>query len=643
MENAVDHKAIWLRQCHLPADYFSLTPSNQRRARLKVLGSWYDRNQSNVLITSIDNYLAAHRLWVDWYLKTDEWTKDKYFWRDPKHKYEMLRIGFGPPKHPGIPSKTCLTAPRGSTKTVTFVFEACSMIAICRPKTGIIVSEVNKDLTQDKLRDVMQLVENNEVIHEDFGGPGKLYPISRYGGERWKDAYLSFEGYNGSYIAGVSIMSAHRGRHPDLGIIDDPDDGEKSINPDWRKKYFRWLLRTYSPMFRRGGIMLWIQTVTGNNALCRYVMEPEKGVGMNENNEFFVERDPRLADWKSKNFKLVLEDKETGKTESVWEDYISVDTYHDMRKNATVETLAEYQGIVVPEGAFVFKYNPMRHGFMWCVGQDGAEDYFFDLKTEYTLPWRKFVSSLWIGGGGDFAMGQTADSDLSAAAILGIDKLKNRYILDCYNRRVAPEEIVEVCFGELTTVWKPSVFVWEKAAMQSFIIRWIEKYRNELLRKGLYVPVCHALTNEAQRKPTRIIGAVQPLLIDDQLKFLQFGDYTDRRGNVHVSKPHPRKRDYYDLMEQMTSYTTEGAPGHDDVLDAVHMVLRHSWTRKGVEVVADRDPNQDVIEKWSEIGIEFDKSRIPLEYWTEQMRKDAVAPKLNPAHLTWDEHDPYDF
>ena len=115
----------------LPADYTSLNPVNRKRARLTSLRSWFspDPALAYILCNDVEKFIKAHRLWVTCYLKPDPHNAHVYHFRDPEHKYEMVRAAMAPAMKERQPAKCAIHAPRGSTKTITLITERYTLIA----------------------------------------------------------------------------------------------------------------------------------------------------------------------------------------------------------------------------------------------------------------------------------------------------------------------------------------------------------------------------------------------------------------------------------------------------------------------------------------------------------------------------------
>src|SRR5512139_3617213 len=100
-----------LSRAGLPQNYYGLSDSEKQRARMDVLTSWFDADRPEVLCTNVERLIQAHFLFVEFYLKPCEYNASLYYWRDPIHKYDMVRSMMAPPKVSTEPSKAVVHAP----------------------------------------------------------------------------------------------------------------------------------------------------------------------------------------------------------------------------------------------------------------------------------------------------------------------------------------------------------------------------------------------------------------------------------------------------------------------------------------------------------------------------------------------------
>jgi hypothetical protein len=601
-----------LAACHLPADYDALDEAGKRSARFATFSSWYDPKTPNVLVTDTENLIASLYLWNEEYIKPAERNVAKYFYRDPAHKYEMVRAAFGPPKIETEPSKTLITAPRGSTKTVTLIRQAVSMMACVRPHTECLVSEINEDRTNEECTAIQREFEENELIHADFGAKGDLWPLTCRGVKKWNASRMDFC-HNGSAILGYSYKSRQRGRHPILWIIDDPEDPERPMGVEERKVFWNLLFRRGLPMLGRGGVFLWISTLILGGCCDRAM-----AAMMQDDPELKEEMtDARFDDWKLHNFDL-LQERPDGQVESIFPDHLSAEAYK--AKEASLgkrDALAEYRGQRTAGGAFVFVREQFTHGYMHC--RRGMDEYMLDMVTGQTQPWKQFIESLYVGAACDPSNSTHKDADYGAVTVCGVDgrQFPTYWLLDAYLKQDLADRLIWEAY-ELAGIWRCEKLAFESVAMQSLVVNLAKAYAAKLEEEGLTVPQLVPMISPHQQKSRRIISSLRLLYVHRRIRVPYFGTVTDGNGVKHTSVDNPHKKYFTLLYNQLDYFTDEGASGADDGPDALHMTVRLLRNERGYEKV-EEDPNQDQLAKWAEQGVVWSPHQIPLEAWTPEM------------------------
>lgn len=611
-----------LRQAHLsaaglPHDYDALGKDAQRSARFKVLRSWYDPKTPNCLVSDVEKLVNAVYLWVESYIKPAERNLGTYYYRDPAHKYDMVRAAFGPPKVSTEPSKTLITAPRGSTKTKTLIGQVVPMMVCCRPFTKVLVSEINEDRTMEETTAIQREFEENELIHADFGGRGVLYPASNRGSIKWSPSWMDIILHPETKIWGRSWASKQRGRHPTLWIIDDPEDPQRPMNADERKVFWTLLFRRGLPMLTQGNVFLWISTLILGGC-CHQAMQGELEEDQELRNEL---ADVRFDDWKMHNFDL-LQFKDDGSVESLFPDHISVEGYYDKEKaTGKRDAMAEYRGIATAAGEFVFPRDKFLHGYMHAIR--GNYEYFLDLVTGEEMPWDKFVLSLHTGIASDIADSVKADADFGASVACGVDHkhLPTFYVLDAYVKQAMSDELVWQSYA-MAAEWRCEKSGFEGGSLANVVIRYAKQFGRKLQDEGKPVPRLETIINHRQGKVPRIIATLRVLYAHRRIRFPYFGTVTDAKGVVHTSVEHHHKLYLKRLMSQLDYFTDSGASGPDDGPDALQMCIRLIGSSRGVEHVSE-DKNEEEHRKWNEQGIVWDKAQVPIEAWTEEMWESA--------------------
>lgn len=635
--------AAQLRACHLPDDYWSLTKDGQRSARFSVFQSWYDTGRPNVVCTNVDNLIASLYLWNTFYIKPAECNRGRYYYRDPIHKYEMVEAVFSPPKIASEPAKTLLIAPRGSTKTETIIQQAVPMLICCRPNTEILINEVNDTRTAEEGAKLLKQIEENDLIHADFGGKGELFPRTIRGRKKWNVHELELIHLPGCRVMCWSFGSAQRGRHPCMWIFDDPEDPRNPMNMDHRRKFFERVFHVGIPMLTAGNICAWITTLIPGS--CAEIAAKNRLIGDVDPELAEAMKDVRFDDWNRIVIDLLIE-KEDGTVESVYPDHLSVEGYAEKVKALGKRgAMAEYRGIAIACGEFVFERDTFRNGYMHCLRQDETGDlpdeYFIDLATGQIAPWKEWVRSLYIGGANDLADSTAMDADFGAIIAVGVDQKGKVFLLDAVIKRMIADDIVWRSFlmaGE----WNARTWGWEIGALQRVVFRMAKRFKQRLESEGMHAPSLMAVQNYQSEKTQRIIAGIRPLLNSGDLAFPVLEPIRDSSGRLHVPADHPNRSYFRILYDQLDTFTDEGASGHDDGPDALQMALRVIQSRRGIEIEK-IDANDAEDEAWLEFGVKINRHLLPMECWSKRMREEHEREQraVYAGEAAYD-FDPYD-
>ncbi len=611
-----------LHKAHLPEDYPTLTPKVQRAARLSVLRSWFDPALPHVLCTDVENFVAAHFLYSEFYIKPAEINRGVYFFQDPVNKYELDRLIMAPPTKPEEPSKSVVTATRRFGKTQTIIIEMIPLMCLVRPFTCCLVSEVNDKRTGEELDKIKYQIERNERIHSDFGAEGVLFPKSRTEGT-WNKHHLRFIHFPGVEIMGHSLGSAQRGRGPLYGVIDDPENEDNTYNRDWRRNFFNKLLHVYVPMFHFGGKLCWIGTPVHEGSCLSLAMR-----GMSEQEQ---DEDPtvdrRFMDWHRGKFPLIVRD-EAGDYVSMQPERLSVQGFLTKMEIDPIAAQKEILCEPVTPGTRAFRYDPVKHGFMHC--KTGDEEYMLDLYTGEQRPWKDFLDELIVFGAGDLADGQSADCDPGALVWIGIDSQGVVFVLDAWQGRVFAEKQVKAAY-DISVLLNCEVFGWEKASLLCVVNRILPAREVQERRdRGEIPPVFREIENHHKNKVRRIL-TMTGIFGSHQIRFLQFGTIQGPDGVVHRPVDHGRESAYRDLIGQIVEFTDEGIRGRDDLIDALEMVFRLVSGRRG-ELVQEQndDPSDLMVEKWKKTGFFITPNSLPPDRWTEKMQREMEKEPVGP-------------
>lgn len=622
----------------LPDNYLALDESDRREERLKVSRSWYDiENHPDVVVLDQDKFVNWIRLFVDWYLKPAVCNRSVYSMPDPRNKYGMVRAIGAPPKETGEPSKSIISAVRSFSKTVTVIHQVVLGSVIARPDLGVVISEFNLTRTKEELQTISRQIKKNVRIHRDFGGAGKLYPTNRDRDHSWNSTELEL--LNGSFIKGVPIGAAHRGRHPKMGVIDDPEkDKKKSMNPQWRKEFFEWYFRVWMPQFRIGGLSIWVGTEVGVLSCMRLAMR-----GITEDGD---QRDPRFDDHHKGHFRII-ERADDGTLKSNWPEFMSVEAYEaKARTMGLAARAAEVDCAAIIDGEHVFEFHPHKHKYMKCVDRKGDADesyYMLDCQTGETIPWERFLSSLAICGANDVADSVSPDADPAVCIIIGVDKAGTVFVLDAWWKQTLVEESVPMAFT-MAEEWACAYMGWETSALQRIVYRWANKLAGERRQKGLHAPLVVPVKNTCNvgDKINRIVGAVSPLMVHSEIRFLGTDPMTTSDGKVHYPAPCKRKRAHNDLVNTIITFTTEGCGGFIDLPDTLEMALRVAGARRGKEPASEEITTEEQIAAWERVGLTVNRATIPESMWPASWHQEANDRPVVSSIPQGREYDPYE-
>jgi len=584
-------------------------------ARMDVLTRWYDPSRPNILVAPdrLESFLQALFLWVEYYYKPAECNAGIYYFDDFEGKYDYVRTVFGPSLVEGQPSKTILTASRRAGKTQTMIVEIMPFLAVCRPHSCILLSEINDSRTVEELAKVKSQIEQNDRIHRDFGDRGVLWPRNS-SSLKWTDHHMQFQHHFGAEIMAHSMGSAMRGRGPIYGVVDDPEDESCTFNREWRSRFINTLLNKYCGAFHWGAKILWIGTPIHKQSALQQAMRDVSDAA-DGSTEQLSAVDPRFSDWKK--IKMSLMEKKNGQWYSRQPERLSVDSFLHILEINPLYAKAEILCEPVNPGERAFNLHAFDNFYMRCRSRDG--EYFLDLNTGAKKPWDEFLSTLRIFAAGDIADGGI-DSDLAACVVIGVDPDGIIYVLDCFARQCRFEDIaLQGCL--LAYQWNAERIVWEKSALQTVLNRLIKRIAQDLRKEGKEVPPVWEISNENRKKVHRIL-TLSPTIHKREMRFLKLHEVQDADGVTHIPVDNPHEVAYNELLSEIQEYSNSGINGPDDPIDALEMAFRTAGLVRG-EVKEDwKDPNEEVLSKWKSLGVSLTPHNVPRDAWTDKMKQE---------------------
>lgn len=637
-----------LRRAHLamaglPADYDDLGNRMQKNARKEVLESWFDIAHPDELCCNVEALIRAFYLWVEFYEKAASDGKGIYYYRDPKTKYDMIRCVMSPARVRTEVAKTALHAPRGTAKTASLIRQLLKMIAIVRPYSSLLLSEINQDRTEEEIAFVKGDIENNELIHADFGGEGVLWPGKADSGLSWTRKELEFKHHRLNRLAGYSMGSKMRGRHPIMWIGDDLEDEITLRDKKHRKKLIGFLFATVMGMMFRGGKMIMVGTTLHGSILSIALKEGNKVFG-SDSDEVAELLDTKFQDWNKFKIGMIRTDPATGKRESIMPDKMTVEGYDNaIRARGAVTVSGEMDGEPLAQGVYALQRDPARHGYLHGEDKDG--EFFLDLHTDQRMPWKEWLDTLYITQGTDIADSVIGDGDLGCCVCVGTDPVGKVFALDCEARRCISDEWPEhtLNMGEL---WGSSRAGFETGTNQKTTLRLACTKAREAEDAGRLVPAPVPISNAGRNKHIRVLASLRPLYRNAKIAFPVLHEVTVL-GQVMKAVPvsDVYRDSFAELYRELDTYTDGGPIGGDDCADALQMAIRTAGGMRG-KVGEPADPRDKIHKKWDKLGMSFPASVIPESLWTDEMKEsvdsEPVADNISTGKGERFRDDPYD-
>lgn len=571
--------------------------ADRKNNRLELMRGWYDPGKPNVLMRAPDLFLAALAFYVDFYVKAAACCQHQYPLPDCRHKILMQTMFTRP--------RSALVSPRSSGKTFAMVYELCQFIAVTRPNTGILLGSETKDLTKEKIKEIRRRTETNEKIAHDFG---IVWSLERSTSRDWSNVCLDF--LNGSQIKGSSIDQATRGRHPLVGLIDDPE-GKRARNANWRKQFMNWLFQDYLNQFDdKGTHVMWIGTILDvDSCLYRAVHndDPEK----------------RFIAWERQILSMVHTDPQTGQRVSCWPEKLTVEEFERKIKGSDDEdgsitpiglagVMAEFQGTPVPRGDRMFLRDERRNGYVLYHDDDGKRR-MYDPATGKSRDYDEFFEECFRYGAMDAAnsLKKRADENFIVVGFYDADGVL--WFMDAWAERCFFQKAVQEALRR-SHQHRLGKFLFEEALLDDIAMREALHFRKERLENGFHVPLFQSMPTGGVSKPLRI-ERMQPLWDAGRIKLPLF-----REIDGYQPIDHPSREAMDKLIQQFDTQTIEeDANRRDDGCDAAEKIHRAAARRP--PKLSRKTKGQAILESWEAKGIEVDPMMAPESNWTPRMRK----------------------
>lgn len=524
----------------LPKNYASLSPEDQKAARLKAVCTHDTPLQ----------FVAAWDTFRRLYLMT---TPPGFFYHNfapsPQFHYEMVY-------NLGAYGRNLAAAPRGHGKSVVLGKEIVLFLALTRPYIRIALCLATKEMVEDRFEELMMQLSENEAIVEDFGpqkpGVGKS--------KTWNKHLLKLS--NGAKIQGLSVIGRKRGARPDIFILDDPEYDDNP-NADTagavsREKFEVMMFNQVIPMLEKGSSIAWIGTIVGERSFLSHAISGN---------------DERFKFWHTRVYDAG--DPEDGNSPILWESKYDRDFLKIRRNEMGAEAFDnEYRNRAESTKLFTFSIDQKKNFY----DVNGQEDIYRDypLVSDTMVSWyepdplipykwvrksesaREFFSKLFIIVTVDIADTVSRHSDFSCVCVSGFDRSNTLWLLDMWLGRAIQDQVLEHIF-RLGWKWKAKVVGIESVSTQIAVLSAADTLLKERQVEGWaprVVGIDYSGCRDRKKKGQRIrtLGWRFP------------------RGKIKMPWQVKTQWPWSQLIHQMTRFTEDlRFLSYDDAVDAVAM------------------------------------------------------------------------
>lgn len=402
-----------------------------------------------------------------------------------------------------------IAAPRGHAKSTNFTFKDTLHAVLYKYKHYPIILSDSSDQAEGFLTDIKTELEENRIIHEDFG---------ELQGKVWKNSVIltSTDIKLEAIGSGKKIRGRrHRNWRPDLIVLDDIENDENVNTPDQRKKLESWFYKAVSKAGDTYTDIVYIGTILHYDSLLSKVLKnPEyhcvkyRGVISFTNNQSLwdsweaiytdLENDNRQED--AREFFEANKEEMLEGTEVLWETKLS---YYDLMIIKISEGEASFNSEI--------QNDPIDPDSCTFIEE------WFDFYDESSIDFKdgRFI----FVGANDPSLGKNKKSDTSSIIIIAKDVINGyMYVLEASIEKRKPDAIIDDAIEtskRLKRDYKKPLFKFgvETVQFQHF-------FKDVMVKKsaeaGEYLPIEEI--NSVQNKNLRI-ESLQPFVKNKYLKF----------------------------------------------------------------------------------------------------------------------------
>jgi predicted phage terminase large subunit-like protein len=547
----------------LPADYATLTREGQRLARVHAaaLGGTPEREALGW------QWFCQYYLWPD-----DEAGFDPGFYAKPLYPIAPLHVQMVRWLYSG--QYVLVAAPRGSAKTTTLTSEFLRY-ALTRAARTLRYYRSTFSFAKFSGGVIKNQLEENPRIREDFGEQKQ-----RRNTKAWSAEHLWLP--NNSQILMGSLEGAKRGARFHLGVIDDPEnDDDLRTNPERViEKLSTNLRQVVMPMMSEDGRLGYLGTMISRKSFLYHVYNSGRD-GSTDNHYASVQDG---GHW----LKMLVPARDNSGRRA-WSKFSDEFLERQRRTMGDSAFAAEFLNDPRSDEDCILKIGPTTEYAVRGVGgapltaqtvqgeQNEREQVSFLKCSPHgapiptTLGKRQWLSTLYRGITVDYAPGQSAEADYSAAVVWGLDGDGVLWVLDaCYGKLPVGQLAKEV--QELARRWAVQLVANENVAIQQELIFQITNQQDEFFREHGWKPVYYNVRYPANMSKADRIAALESRFVNGMVKLpshLRWADKANSRWGPGVRE----------LYAQIAAFTPNLQNlRHDDLVDAFAMA---QWATRG--------------------------------------------------------------
>lgn len=358
--------------------------------------------------------------------------------------------------------RVLIAAPRGFSKSTILARIYPLWLVVYGLRRDILIISASEGLAIENLRYVKTAIETNVLLRYLFGDMTS---------EKWRENHIELVLRDGRRVtvrakgAGGQI----RGFRPDCIILDDLETDDSVESEEQRKKLKDWVFKACLNCLLPGGQMIVIGTILSQLSLLQDLLESPN-------------------EWNKRKYKAVLDDGS-----SLWEE--------ERPKEWLKARKAEIGS----------------HRFSAEYLNDPMSDEDAPIKAEQIRYWRVLPNDLSAVITIDPAYSEDAKSDFKVAALVGIDRASNRYLLSYIRTHAPTGEFMQAVFN-MWHQYKHMVMAVgvpnsgpEKEFFRSFVAKSTEMnvYLPVVELKNAFVDTSSGVS--VRNKKRRIIAALQRL------------------------------------------------------------------------------------------------------------------------------------